>query len=495
MGKFNTIDTNPTKVETHEGGTAYLKSIENEWTNMLFSFVLQAGNDSFYETVDDKENRFVELTDEIISKYGPQFAAKAAVFTRNELGLRSVSELLAALLNKENFEGKRKFYADYFKRPDGVGEVFAAVDYLGMKKSHALIRGCGDYLSGLSEYQIGKYKMSKRKYNMFDLINLTHANSEAIDKYKRGTLASPDTWEVAISTAEDEDSRSQEWIRLVTEEKLGYLALIRNLRNILNADGVTESWVKEVLIPQITNKDKILKSLTFPYQIYVAYLAVKDSCPFEVMVALSDAFKISALSTMPSLPGNNVIVVDVSGSMNDPYSTNSQLSIVEVSAVYAVALYLSNNKFDMIKFGSQAMQVEYPKLTNVFSLIDKFSLNEALGYGTEINPVFDILDKNASKETCYDRIFIFSDMQVMAGANSWFTSDKNTANSRFESYAKMSPNAHVYSFDLGNYRSQLVSNHSKISYVTTVSNKIFEIIQYLDNPEKSLIDVIKDYNY
>lgn len=495
MSRYNSTEKNTTKTTTHEGGTAYLKTIEDEWTNLLFSFILQNNNNSYYESVEVKEARFVDLSHQIISFYGPSFASKAAVFTRNELGLRTISELLAAILNMYPFEGKRKFYADYFRRPDGVGEVFAAVDALGMKRTHALIRGAADYLSTLNEYQIGKYRMSKHKYNMFDLINLTHASSEAINKYKRGTLKAPDTWEVAISTADDESSRNAEWIRLVTEEKLGYLALIRNLRNILKVDGITSEWVNDILIPQLTNEQKILKSLVFPYQIYTAWKAINDECPIEVELALSEAFKICAHSTTPDLPGRNLIVLDVSGSMDSSYSANSDLTIKEVSAVYAIALYLSSNEFDLVKFGTDAKFSHLSKIVNVFELIRKFQENEDMGYGTEMSRVFDLLECRIQEEGVkyghYDRIFVFSDMQVMDGRRSYDHSVQN----KFSKYTKMSGPCHVFSFDLGNYRNQVLSQNRNISYITTVSNKIFEIVQYLDNPKKSLIDVIKDFEY
>lgn len=499
MGRYNRIDTKPTKTTTYEGGEAYTKSVEDEWTNMLFSFILQNNADGFYESVDQKESRFVDLTKVIVEKYGPSFVANAAVFTRNELGLRTISELLAAYLNSYSFEDKRRFYRSYFRRPDGVGEVFSAVDYLGGKRSHALVRGACDYLSSLDEYQLGKYKLTKHKYNMFDLINITHANSVAIDKYKRGMLAAPDTWEVSVGSAESKEARDAEWIRLVTEEKLGYLALLRNLRNILNTDGISESWIEEILIPQITNPDKIEKSMVFPYQIYTAWKALKIRliCPIELEKALSDAFKIAAKVSTPELPGKNVIVLDISGSMLSPYSANSLLTIKEVSAVYAAALYLSDNDFDLIKFGTNAKFCSYSKIMNVFNFIEAYCDDEYLGCGTKMSKVFDLINTRVKEEGVesgrYSRMFVFSDMQVADGRNTFQSGC--SVREKFSEYSVEVGPCHLFSFDLGNYPSQLVSQNSNISYITTVSNKIFEIVQYLDKPDKSLIDIIKDYRY
>ena len=44
-----------------------------------------------------------------------------------------------------------------------------------------------------------------------------------------GELATPDTWEAALSSGAD---KREAWERLLREEKLGALALLRNLRNM-----------------------------------------------------------------------------------------------------------------------------------------------------------------------------------------------------------------------------------------------------------------------
>ena len=171
MSKFNATKSS-NRTTTYEGGLAYRKDVDNEWINFLFASLMQ---DGYYESSQTQQKRYVELTREMIEKRGANFVAKAAHFARNELGMRSISELTAAILNSYQFEGKRDFYRKYFRRPDGVAEVFGAIDMLGDKRSHALVRGAGDYLSTLDDYQIGKYRMNDKTYNMYDLINITHA--------------------------------------------------------------------------------------------------------------------------------------------------------------------------------------------------------------------------------------------------------------------------------------------------------------------------------
>lgn len=486
MSKFNEKQVNNNKILTHENGEAYVKNLENEWVNFLFSCILQ---NRYYESSSKQQDRYVELTNAMIDKYGAAFVGKAAVFARNELGMRSISELTAAMLNQHNFEGKRDFYKKYFHRPDGVAEVFGAIDMLGGKRSHALVRGAGDYLSGLDAYQVGKYKMSGKTYNMYDLINITHASSPAIDAYKNDTLETPDTWETKISGAENQEEKEAEWKRLVEERKLGYMALIRNLRNILSCEFVNSQWAKEHLIPQITNKASIKKSLIFPYRIYTAWKMISNMLPIEIEMALSDAFVIS-IGNMPKLDGSSLVVLDVSGSMESRMSEHGNMTIKEVGAVYAAVMYLSGNDVDFVKFGDCAKWCNYNKYTNVFKLIKAMQENEGCGYGTNIVPVFESIEKH------YDRMFLISDMQVMNDRSNWgWYGRSKSANDEFKKYKREYGDTHIYSFDLGNYHSQITNTGSNdISYITALNDTVFKIIELEENG-KSLIDIIKDYSY
>lgn len=487
MPKFNEIQKSTRKATSYEGGQVYTKGLEDEWVNMLFSCML---NDAYYESSEDVQTRYIDLTKRMIDKHGAKFVGKAAHFSRNVLGMRSISELTAAILNDVQFDGKRQFFAKYFHRPDDIGEVFGAVDSLCGKRSHALIRGAKDYLEKLDAYHVAKYPMNKRQYNMHDIINLTHAKSDVLDKYQKGILESPDTWEVRISTA-SEENRESEWKRLVEQKKLGYLALIRNLRNIFKCSFATDLWSREHLIPQILNKDAIEKSLVFPYQIYVAWSSAAENglLPMSVELALSDAFML-ATDNMPMLEGDSLIVIDVSGSMQCKFGgPRSTVTISEASAVYAAALLMANRvgNVDIIKFGTNFERFDsYKRYGNVFKLIKAMQDNSGLGYGTEITPVFRKLKKH------YERIFLFSDMQVMGCF--WSMNGEVSSQEAFRKYEEDYGNTTLYSFDLGNYHTQLVSPSERIVYITALTDLVFKAISMMEDEGKSLIDVIREYD-
>lgn len=484
MAKFNGKER---KVLTEEGALAYEKDAVDDFVNNLFSNFL---DDGFYKTGKQNIDRMIELVDAVRSERGDAFVAKLAKFSRNELGMRSAAQLVAGCLNDSKMESKREFFREFCHRPDDVAEVFGFIQSRGMKPSHAMVRGFGDYISGLSEYSIGKYKMSKHDWNMYDIINVTHAHSDAIDKFKMDILKPPDTWEVSISGSKSESEKADNWIRLVEEHKLGYNALIMNLRNILASANDSRWWVRDVLCPQITDANAIRSSLVFPYKIYNAYINYRTFIANDdVDYALSSAF-MESCANVPKFDGKTAVVVDVSGSMDSAYSEMSSLSISEISACYAAAFLISNAENTVVyKFGTDAERFEFSGVESAFSLISKLRNNDGLGYGTNISSVYDIMDEH------YDRIILFSDMQVMECNSFGRWSDKHTyAGDLHREYCERYGLCRVHSFDLGNYKSQAVSDDpSVIRYFSSLSPKVFDFLRIVESGQ-SIADYI-DSNY
>lgn len=480
MAKFNkTVKTE--KVASYEGGEVFEKNPVEDWINFLFSSYLE---NQFYESADEQMNRYTELTQKVGEKLGWEFIAKASFFSRNVLGMRSVSELTAAILNGQKFDNKRAYFRNFLKRPDDVSEIFAAIDMLGDKRSHALVRGARDYLSSLKDYQLGKYKLKGKEYNMYDLINITHAHSATIDKYKAGTLETPDTWETAISGSKSDEEKSQNWQRLVEENKLGYLALIRNLRNIVNSAPDVD-WIEKYLVPQIENEVAIKKSLVFPYQIYCSWknYGIRN---ISIDAALDRAFRI-ACGNMPKMDGRTVIVLDVSGSMENKLSSNSQLTLKEVGAVYAAAMFVNCNA-DFIKFGNDAKRIKLNKLDSIFNLVEKMYANDNCGYGTDIVPAFRLMNEK------YDRIFLVSDMQIMSkNSSGWWWCRHQSGIDTYNRYCEVYKcHPHMYSFDLANYSTQVENpNNPRIHLLTALNDTLFKMLPYIENGN-SLVDYINN---
>ena len=471
MSRFNS----KTGCVTYEGAPAVEKNALDDFINNIFSNNLQG---SFYESADSRLERLMTLTETIRMEYGDAFVAKLAKFSRTELGMRSVAHVVAGMLNDSKMESKRGFYREFCTRPDDCAEILAFLDVAGVRPSHAMIRGFCDYISSLSEYTLGKYKMSGKKWNIYDIVNITHAHSAAIDKLKMDAIETPDTWEVAISGAENEDERNSQWVRLVEEHKLGYTALLMNLRNILASTNDSKWWVRDVLCPQITDKNAIFGSMMFPYKIYNAYknYRIGGIENIDVDHALSTAFEISC-SLVPKFDGKTAVLVDVSGSMDSQYSKMSSLTIAEISACYAAAFMLANaSGTDVFKFGTNAKKFEFNEAESAFSLINRLKDNEGLGYGTCVESALNLMHE------AYDRVIIFSDMQVMS-INSYATGLE------VEKWREKHKEVYIYSFDLGNYRTSPKMFDEKVKMFTALSPQVFRFLQ-LTESGKSIAEYI-----
>ena len=129
---------------------------------------------------------------------------------------------------------------------------------------------------------------------------------------------------------------------------------------------------------------------------------------------------------------------------------------------------------EFIKFGTDAKQCHYNRLDSVFTLIKKMQENDDCGYGTNIITVWDMLDKH------YDRIFLFSDMQVMI-PNWWGYTKGSSAIDAMNDYMRYYGHTHVYSVDAGNYSTQ-ISNplRGDLTLLTGFSDKVFQMLNILE---------------
>ena len=268
---------------------------------------------------------------------------------------------------------------------------------------------------------------------------------------------------------------------MVEEHKLGYMALIRNLNNILDNPNIDNKWIQECLWPQLTNEDKIRKSLIFPYRIYTAYKNLKIS-NLLVELALGEAFTI-ATSNIPKFNGVSAIVLDVSGSMESYVSSNSNITLKEIGACFAAALFLNGSKIDFIKFGTEAKRFNgFSRLTNPFEIIRGMCENSNCGYGTYIDSAIDIMYNN------YDRIFVISDMQIFGhDYYSWGRDSVNDWNKRYR-------NIMTYSFDLANYSGQVEPPSNNFMFLTSMSDVFFKYINLTEGKE-DIVNIINNISF
>jgi len=241
MSLFNKLKNKPAVTTNHVGAKAYENSAEYRLVSMLMTSFVQ---NSYYRTANEGTSEMLELVKDV----EPRFAAKAAVYARNEFGMRSSSHLLAAALAERasGTDWGRKFYNRIVRRPDDMLEITSAYRQLAGKRTNltnAMKKGFAAAFDRFDGYQLAKYRAANKEVKLIDLVNLvrpvpTQRNATALQQLVDGTLRNTDTWEAKLSRAgaqvqgEDKETvKTAAWSELIQSGKLGYMALLRNLRN------------------------------------------------------------------------------------------------------------------------------------------------------------------------------------------------------------------------------------------------------------------------
>jgi 60 kDa SS-A/Ro ribonucleoprotein len=253
--------------------------------------------------------------------------AKLSVEARSEYNLRHVPLLLLkTLVARGNGEIVRNAIRDTIQRADELSE-FVALYWKDGKRplSAQMKKGLALAFRKFDAYQLGKYN-SDNAIKLRDVLFMCHAKpkdkaqQKVWQKLIDGKLESPDTWEVNLSSGEH---KREVFERLMAEEKLGYMALLRNLAGMEKA-GVPRKLVKEAILARLNGADRVL-----PFRFITAARAAPM---FED--ALDTAMQ-ATMKQMPKMLGHTVIVIDVSGSMNGRLSAQGTLDRMDAAAALA----------------------------------------------------------------------------------------------------------------------------------------------------------------
>ena len=493
MARFNpTVKRVPEAPDTVNMayGEAYQESVELELVSILLTSLVQ---DQFYRSGAQAISRLDTLVDALVKDGKAYFAAQAAVYARRTFGLRSITHLLAAGLASRvrGADWTKDFYNVIVRRPDDLTEILALV--MKTKKSipNALKDGLARALARLNEYNLAKYKGNDKAVKMIDAVNLLHPKAtDALGKLVRGELSPADTWETGLSAAGQKAETTEQkaelktvaWSDLVMEKKLGYLALVRNLRNILQ--NVTREDVIQEVVVQLTNPEAIKKSLIFPFQLHTAYdmlctaadLGQNGTAQRLIIGALNKAAEIS-LSNVPVFDGRTLIAMDLSGSMTDGKVGTS--TAAKVGGLFAAILWRSNPGSDLMLFGSNAIYA--PLAMNDMSL---FNLATALAHADQGGTNFHNIFLKANK--AYRRVIIISDMQAWERYNV-----PTDAVKRYEAMFNCKPD--IYSLDLCGLGT-LQFPEKKVYAMAGFSDKIFDVMKMLETDRMALVNKIKEIN-
>jgi 60 kDa SS-A/Ro ribonucleoprotein len=310
---------------THEGGKAQKITPYQELRRSVLTALLW--EDTFYE----KGSSIAQRVKELVPQISGFKVAELAWEARNKMYLRHVPLFLIRELARtvENGTLVADTLAECIQRPDELTEYLAMywreakTDKDKEPLSAGSKKGLARAFKKFDEYSLAKYDRDGA-YKLRDVIRLVHPkpyNAEQSELFKKvidRTLTTPDTWEVALSGGANKKDAFE---RLLAEKKLGGLAFLRNLRNM------TEANVRKDLIRE-RFKGEFRKVLPF------RFLAAARYAP-GFADELSTAM-LGAAQTLPKLKGHTAVVVDVSGSMQSPISSKSDLRRIDAANGVAI---------------------------------------------------------------------------------------------------------------------------------------------------------------
>ena len=465
MAKFNEkkMAKQPTE-RNFMGEMAFKMEDKEELISTVMTTFLQG---EYYE----KEATKIARIQELLKKVDPLFAAKLAIYARNEGNLRSVTHFVAAEIAKyvSGTDWGKRFYNRIVVRPDDMSEIVSAYAHInGMpqkdisKIPNAMKGGFKTALERLDAYQIDKYKMKNREVSLIDLIRLFHPkgnqkNAEAFKRlvngesleglYETKILEKEMTKAGQLTKGATEDEKKEAKHEAIAEildnvKGMPIMNLIRNLRNIIlyAPDKVEDACA------QLRIKDKILNSRLLPFRFATAYAEIEkmtwgkpntdtaiafesdkaegeltkaqfDSLKRSVLDALEDAIQYS-VENIPELEGNVAILVDHSGSCrgdaggSSAVSAFSKTSTAMIGNLFGSMMAYRQKNVYIGLFGDKLIDVPMDRNMKMLDF-NKMSFDKGACCGpcTEAG-IYDFMRKCIDEKKKVDNVVVFSDCQI-----------------------------------------------------------------------------------
>lgn len=422
MASTNTKTKLPTP-KTHGGAVAVRTNAEFELRRSVMSTMLF--EDQFYEDGVSISDRIADL----VPKVKPELVKDIAIEARHQMKLRHVPLWIIRIMAK--LPTHKHLVADTLdaciKRADEPAEFLALYWKNGKEPlSHQVKKGLARSIQKFDEYSMAKY-LKDKDITLRDVMFLSHSkpkdarkrlytrNERKLEKagnkkfvlskseklYKKLAdlnLSVPDTWEVALSSSKD---KTAEWTRLLKDKRMGGMAVLRNLRNCINAK---------------VSKDLISKSImeaNYRWVLPFRFISAAKYAPqFEEVL---DKAMITTLENGSKLPGKTVVVVDVSGSMYGS-SISGKSEMDRAKSACALASILREVCEEPVIYATAGSDFTRAHKTQLVPARRGMDLIDAIynmcrplgGGGIFLNQVMNYIDEIESR---IDRVVVITDEQ------------------------------------------------------------------------------------
>lgn len=508
FNSFTKTAVQETQTTNHAGAKAYTLSPEMELYSAVVTTMLA---DAFYEKADTRLTRIQQL----VSQVNPLFVAQLAVYAREQLYLRTVPIVLIGELAKihNGDDLVSRTIARVVQRPDEITELLAYYQTTNARTetkklnrlSKQVQRGLALSFNRFDAYQFAKYDRATA-VRLRDALFLVHpkAKDEAqqvvFNQITSQTLTTPYTWETELSALGQQDFKTEaatkmaaqmKWHELINSRKMGYMATLRNLRNMLEAD-IDMAHLKTVC-NTLSDGRAVLKAKQFPFRFWAAYREMsaiaglyKRQIPL-INQALEEAVRVSTANLRGFDSDTRVVVAcDVSRSMQMPVSAKSKVMLYDIGLLLGMLLKTRSKNVVSGMFGDRWKIVELPA-KGVLANVDAFYKREGeVGYSTNGYLVLEDLIK---RKYAADKVMFFTDVQLWDSTTN-NQSNQNTVQAKWLQYKRLFPKAKLYLFDLAGHGQTPVHQESNdVFLIAGWSDKVFDVLQAIEKGENSLAGV------
>lgn len=394
----------------------------------LYEIVVSSlfGKDTYYQSANQLVHNLIKETVQVVKMDELDFVANLAIHARTDMNIRTMPIVLVVQFAKalrdqgKSYENMRKLVCDVIQRADQITDLYAyALTVFGDKKlvPMAIKRGVADAFNKYGEYHFAKYNRNSSAVKFRDVLRIVHPKAKSdeqgviFQKIMEDNLQTPYTWETELSmngqlAASEQKTKKQLWTELVKSNKMGYMATLRNLRNMLDA-GI-DSDVKTTVANLLSDVIQVEKSKQLPFDFVEAYKIVKpmDS---KLTTAVSKAIDISC-ENIPQIGNDIWIIIDYSGSMG-----NNDAIAINNATLMAAGLIKSSANVDNLAitlFGSAAKTLDGVDTNNSVMGIQQDLLRHRTGNiagSTDFNAA---LNERKNLKFVPDTIIVFTDGEV-----------------------------------------------------------------------------------
>jgi len=485
MSKLNQKNKQP-RVNSYQGNSQFKHSPKQDLYNLACMTLI--GRDSYYESASEPIKRMKKLIFSLVETDDMDYIANLCIHARTKMNIRSAPIVMVVLLTEalreqsKTYSYMRSLVCDVIQRADQLTDMYAtALNVFGDKRKvpMAIKNGVADAFNKFDEYQFGKYKGTGKQLSLAKLIRIVHPKSKSkeqgaiFEKIVKESLDIPYTWETELSAANKE--KKVIWEELVNSKRLGYMATLRNLNNMLK-ENVSSDTLEKVC-NYISNPMAVAKSKQLPYRFLSAIGATADHANTKIKSSISKALDLS-LNNIPDIGDNIWIIIDCSGSMG--YKYGATVNVFDIASLFAAAIAKRNGEsaknMKITLFSDNAEHVSIDTNGPILSIIKEFSSN-IHGYGTNLNAALNEYNSLGFKP---DTMILFSDMQVnrLSNQSNAILNDHNITR---------------IAFNVGNYNNSPVTELNGWYQITGYSDGIFSYLHAMK--EKVSVTKMLDTEY